>query len=258
MKKILMATVATVMSIGVAGAADLSARMPVKAPPPVMAPVFSWTGCYIGGYVGGAWSGDTTVGTYSTAGAFTSYGYSYNNDSSFIGGGTLGCNWQPVGTNWVLGLEGEMGYLNIEGSGYDPLLVAQIAPGVLSTSKVGDWYGMITGRLGYTWDRALFYVKGGAAFVNVENTILDTAGLITIAASASETKATWTFGGGLEYAFDMNWSIKAEYMFIGLDNTQAVCGPAVGAAGTFCWDHDNPGIHTAKVGLNYRFGGARY
>ncbi|MBK5956966.1 hypothetical protein CCR97_01865 [Rhodoplanes elegans] len=253
MKKLLLGTVALIAIAGTASAADM--RMPVKAPP-VIAPVFSWTGCYIGGFVGGAWGDDYAA--YDRNGYNRVGGWGYSGDSSFIGGGTLGCNWQPVGTNWVLGLEGEMGYLNIEGSGYDPLLVAQIAPGVLSTSKVGDWYGMITGRLGYTWDRALFYVKGGAAFVNVENTILDTAGLITIAASASETKATWTFGGGLEYAFDMNWSIKAEYMFIGLDNTQAVCGPAVGAAGTFCWDHDNPGIHTAKVGLNYRFGGARY
>jgi opacity protein-like surface antigen len=36
---------------------------------------------------------------------------------------------------------------------------------VLGSAKVGDWYGMVTGRLGYAWDRWLLYVKGGAAFV---------------------------------------------------------------------------------------------
>ncbi|RAI37158.1 hypothetical protein CH338_16585, partial [Rhodoplanes elegans] len=149
MKKILMATVATVMSIGVAGAADLSARMPMKAPPPVMAPVFSWTGCYIGGYVGGAWSGDTTVSTYSTSNAFGSYGYGYSNDSSFIGGGTLGCNWQPVGSPFVLGLEGEVGYLSLSGSAFDPTRTAALP--IVSNTKIGDWYGMITGRLGYSF-----------------------------------------------------------------------------------------------------------
>jgi tripartite-type tricarboxylate transporter receptor subunit TctC len=33
-----------------------AADLPVKAPPR-LAPVFSWTGCYIGGYIGGAWNG---------------------------------------------------------------------------------------------------------------------------------------------------------------------------------------------------------
>ncbi|RAI45842.1 outer membrane protein [Rhodoplanes roseus] len=240
MKKLLLATVATVTMMGCAGAADLSARMPMKAPPPVMAPVFSWTGCYIGGYVGGAWNADSTVAT-DLNGYVAPGSWGYKTDSSFIGGGTVGCNWQPIGSPFVLGLEGELGYLSMSGSAYDPLS----GGAVVSSTKVGDWYGMITGRLGYSWNRALIYAKGGVAFVNVENTIATPAFI----ASVSETQATWTVGGGVEWAFDMNWSLKAEYMYIGVDNTQSV-----GAFG-FNWDHENSGIHTAKVGLNYRFGG---
>jgi outer membrane immunogenic protein len=30
------------------------------------------------------------------------------------------------------------------------------------------------------------------------------------------------------------------------------------SGGPFCFDHDFSGIHTAKVGLNYRFGGSGY
>jgi outer membrane immunogenic protein len=55
MKKLLLAGVA-LAACTQANAADLPARMPVKAPPvaaPV--PVFSWTGCYIGAHVGGGW-----------------------------------------------------------------------------------------------------------------------------------------------------------------------------------------------------------
>jgi len=31
------------------------------------------------------------------------HSYNVGLDSSFIGGGTLGCNWQPVGSPFVLG-----------------------------------------------------------------------------------------------------------------------------------------------------------
>ncbi|MFD2182891.1 outer membrane protein [Rhodoplanes azumiensis] len=243
MKKILLATVAALGFAGAASAADLPARMPVKAPP-VIAPVFSWTGCYIGGYVGGAWSADDSTAYPYTSGTANTYGYAYNADSSFIGGGTLGCNWQPVGSPFVLGLEGEVGYLSVEGSAYDPLR----GTGYYASSKAGDWYGMITGRLGYSWDRALLYVKGGVAFVDVESTYTIPGASISL----SDTVATWTVGGGLEWAFDMNWSLKAEYMYIGLDETHAGCAST---AAFGCFSQDVGGIHTAKIGLNYRFGG---
>ncbi|EJW11518.1 outer membrane protein [Rhodovulum sp. PH10] len=248
MKKFLLATVATVAMAGMASAADLPARMPVKAPP-VVAPVFSWTGCYIGGYVGGAWAEDATASDEYLSGVTVPlYNYGYSPDSSFIGGGTLGCNWQPVGSPFVLGIEGEVGYISLEGSALDPF-----DPTVTSSTKIGDWYGMITGRLGYSWDRMMIYVKGGAAFVDVENTLTDT--FFGFSSSTSDTITTWTVGGGVEWALDPNWSIKAEYMYIALDETQTQ-GAFVTGVGTVVNDIQIDGIHTAKVGLNYRFGSA--
>ena len=79
----------------------------------------------------------------------------------------------------------------------------------------------------------------------------------------SKTITTATLGGGLEWALPYNLSIKAEYMFIGLgdhNETLTTCGTAITPAGApvgggpFCFNHDFGGIHTAKVGLNYRFG----
>ena len=84
-----------------------------------------------------------------------------------------------------------------------------------------------------------------------------------LAAHAPQTRTTGTVGGGLEWALPYqwrNWSIKAEYMFIGLGHdTLTACGTAITPAGTpvgggqFCFNHDFSGIHTAKIGLNYRF-----
>jgi hypothetical protein len=77
-------------------------------------------------------------------------------------------------------IEGEAGYIKLEGSSFDPLIsstlplgAARGTPDVLGSAKVGDWYGMITGRLGYAWGRTLIYVKGDAAFVPVRASVLD-------------------------------------------------------------------------------------
>src|SRR5262249_36302952 len=126
-----------------------------------------------------------------------------------------------------------------------------------------------TARLGYAVDRTLFYVKGGAAFVRTEGSVVDACqntaigcGNWLVSTSGSRTSTTWTVGGGIEWAFAGNWSVKGEDMFIALGNNTGFqsCGPvttpagATLAGGNFCFDHSFSGFHTAKVGLNYRFG----
>ena len=62
MKKFLLGTVALVaLDAAPAMAADLAARPYMKAPPAVMAPIYSWTGFYIGGHVGGGWTGSNNI-----------------------------------------------------------------------------------------------------------------------------------------------------------------------------------------------------
>ena len=161
--------------------------------------------------------------------------------------------------------------MRLQGSAFDPLrspTLRAITPDASGSAKIGDWYGMITGRVGYAWDRILLYVKGGAAFVPVHASVLDSC--LTVAAGCGnwiistedrKTVAAWTLGGGLEWAIYNNWSIKGEYMFIGLGNnrTLTTCGPASSAAGTvpggdFCFGHEFRSIQTFKIGLNYLFG----
>jgi outer membrane immunogenic protein len=267
-----------------AGAADLG-RMPTKAPVAVPPPPFSWSGCYIGGFVGGAFTNDDAGFTDLGNGIFPSFSggivpaglggpgihsFAVPLDSSVIGGGTLGCNWQFAGSPFVIGIEGEGGYMKLDGAAFDPFVNATVlspVPDVLGAARVGDWYAMVTGRLGYAMDRVLFYVKGGAAFVPVKASVIDNCfaggcGNWQIATFIDDTATVGTFGGGVEWAFAPNWSIKAEYMFIGLGNNgQTSCGTATilgtGVAvpgGAFCFNHDFPDIHTVKVGVNWRFG----
>lgn len=253
MKRILTATVGL---LGLSALPAMAADLPMKAPvvAPMMAPGFSWSGCYLGGYVGGAWANkDVTAfdrDGYNRAGD----AWGYKLDSSIIGGGTLGCNYQMG--QFVLGLEGEGGYMSLRGSALDPL--SPFLPlDTVSSTTIGDWYAMATGRAGFAWDRALLYVKGGAAFVNTKVSVIDsimTVGGNTITATnADRVRAAWTVGGGIEYALGGNWTVKGEYMFIGLNHSETACGNATVGGGRFCWNHDVPGVHTAKIGFNYLF-----
>ena len=107
--------------------------------------------------------------------------------------------------------------------------------------------------MGYAWDRTLLYVKGGAAFVPTRASVVDACqstaagcGNWLISTSDSKTVTTGTLGGGIEWALGSNWSIKGEYMFIGLGDrhVSTSCGLATLASGAtvsggpFCFDHE--------------------
>lgn len=241
-------------------AADLGVKAPapvyVKAPP--MAPPFSWTGIYIGGFGGGGWGSEdpTDINQYAgTEGAIPAAGHTwlYGVGSSLLFGGTIGANYQmgPL----VIGAEVQAGYVHLTGSGPDPL-----SPGldVVSSSKLGDWYWLPAARVGYAWDRTLFYGKVGAVFTPVSGTVTDTCtagpcGPMTIAATGSASnQVSLAAGGGIEYAFTNNWSARAEYMYWSLNNHFNVAGTASNGF-VYNWEHSFSGMHTVTLGLSYAF-----
>ena len=75
-----------------------------------------------------------------------------------------------------------------------------------------------------------------------------------LSATSSDTRAFWVAGGGIEWAWTGNWTLKMEYLYLGLKEAYAVCGAGGGAAAgsTFCSNHALDGVHTTKLGLNYK------
>ena len=70
------------------------------------------------------------------------------------------------------------------------------------------------------------YGKAGVGFANISSSVIDACntsacggGLLTT--NYSSTQAFWVAGGGLEYAFNNSWSVKGEYLFLGIDKTYA-------------------------------------
>lgn len=227
----------TAAVVAVCTTAAAAADLPTKAPP-LLSPV-NWTGLYAGGHLGYVQSRATMTDP-------TAPGVS-NSDTlkGFLGGGQLGYNYQTGA--WVLGIEAD-----ISGSNADANTTA-VDPASGDVNRIANklrWTSLVTGRVGYAFDRALAYIKGGVAFGGFR---LDAADLTTgTSSSASYTRTGWTIGAGLDYALGGAWSIRGEYDYLGFGSKTLTLTDNTGATAPLAIKH---AMHQFRVGLNYRFGG---
>jgi outer membrane immunogenic protein len=240
--------------LGIASAAD----MPLKAPPPVAAPAYSWTGFYIGINGGADWFNKSwfvpdTPTNVAGGCAIAGCNYSVGSHSSTSGlfGGQVGFNYQI--SQWVLGVEAEADWTRLQGSNLVTVTFLDTLFGFANNSKT-DALGTIAGRLGVTWDRTLLYAKGGAAWAH--DTFWETAiPCATICQSTTNTRWGWVAGVGVEQALTLNWSVKLEYEHLGLGNATETLQPVcVGFCQAFQYNVRQT-VDLIKVGINYRFGG---
>jgi opacity protein-like surface antigen len=247
-------------------AAVMPTKVPVKALGPVIGPT-NWTGFYIGGFLGMAY-GNTDVrfvGDPGNAG---------NNPrvAGGLGGGELGYNYQV--RNWVFGVEGDIGAANLHGTrtcgtatGKDSNgIQAAFDPAFLTCQDKSNWMATAAARIGYSWDRTLFYVKGGGAWTDdgvsvgcifgpnngaiPGSTCINQALALTNGFSNSGTRAGWLIGYGTEFDLGHNWSAKAEYDYIDFGSRTALATDGVTTL------RDSGALSQVKIGVNYRFSGA--
>jgi opacity protein-like surface antigen len=258
-------------------AAVMPTKIPVKALPPRVT-VVNWTGFYAGGFFGVDY-GTTDmrfVGDPGNAGAKTWA-------VGAIGGLQAGYNYQV--NQWVFGVEGDIGGANIRGGracGLQTGLNAQgnqivgpagFSPAFLLCNDRMDWIATATARVGYAYERSLYYVKGGAAFTNDGQSVgclltpaqngvaggafaarncVNQVGALTNGFTAASDRVGWTIGYGVEFDLGKNWSAKAEYDYIDFGRKTTLASDGT----TFMSDH--PTQSQVKIGVNYRFvpGGA--
>jgi len=243
MKKFLIGAVGMVAMATSASAADLGARPYTKAPPPMMVAMYDWSGFYIG--INGGW------GQSSERYDWLGYSLVSANATGGTVGGQIGYNWQAG--SWVFGLEAQGNWADLSKS-----YVLYVDPFTLDSLSVGtkvDALGLFTGRVGYAWNNALFYVKGGAAVVsNNYWAAVNNINVVTV----SNTRWGADVGVGFEYGFTPNWSFGVEYNHAWLGNQNYNWGNQN-------WRYTNVNVKqdldlvTARI--NYRWGGpvvARY
>lgn len=246
MKKILFSTIGMVV-FGLsapASAADLAARPYTKAPPPMVAAIYDWSGFYIGINGGGGssrncWDFVTVAGALITDGCHNATGGTV--------GGQVGYRWQS--SQWVFGFEGQGNWADFSGNNISPTALGQE-----NRSRI-DAFGLITGQIGYAWNNVLVYVKGGGAVVGDKYDLAVAPGFVGaggIFGSARETRWGGTVGAGLEFGFAPNWSVGVEYdhIFLGHRNVDFTLG------GVFVQtERIGQDVDMGLVRLNYRWGG---
>lgn len=105
----------TLAFIQLASAADAGAPADRTSPPPVAAPAYSWTGCYLGIEGGGAVGRSSHV---AESGAVAGLSITGALDSGGgLVGGTVGCNYQV--NVLVFGIEDDLSWTSEKGSGPD-------------------------------------------------------------------------------------------------------------------------------------------
>ena len=246
MRKIISATLLAVAS-STAYAADLpSRRAPPVYIPPAPPPVFSWSGVYVGGQVGYDFGNvrSTALATGSPVG-LASNSVSQN---GVIGGGHIGYNYatRPMpffgngsAISAVFGFEGD-----VDGTSAK----ANYALGAINVSSSPNVQGSVRGRVGLAVDRVLFYATGGAAFGGFQNNYFNT--LNGLNDSFSHTRVGYTVGGGIEYAFTNNLSVRAEYRFTDFGRTYDTLNNSTGGAVTVRQrEIDN----RVQLGVSYKF-----
>jgi outer membrane immunogenic protein len=145
----------------------------------------------------------------------------------------------------VFGLEGD---INWSGFGSD---FNDVTYGTQHT-RDWEWFSTLRLRAGLTTGDALFYATGGVAAVGVnfkgdydpENDCGDYYGYCL-----NETQFGLALGGGVEYAFTENMSVKLEGLWIGLPST-AVDDPYNADTDAYTVSSS---VAMVRAGLNFSF-----
>jgi len=216
-----------------ANAADMRPASPpaqVYVPPP-----FTWTGFYLGGNFGGAWASTTLTDNLTGASAT-------GNLAGWLGGGQVGFNYQTGSFVW--GVEGTFDWSSLNSTTGGIITAAGPALQVAANTQ---WLTTAAARFGFAADRTLFYGKAGGGWVGNNATVTNLA--TGASASSSNTNSGWLLGAGVEYAFTPNWTVKAEYDYLGLSGWTAVS--PVGVVDTVNVKRQ---VNIVTAGINYKFG----
>ncbi len=237
------------------GAICKDGSVPAPTPTPFVPPP-AWEGFYFGGNIGGAWgdiSDERMLQFFfpKESAFFRTGGMS---GSGLFGGFQLGYNWQAGNCCFAFGIEADIGGMDL-GIKRQTFLV----PGGDATFAAfridgsGGFYGDITGRLGYSWGRALIYAKGGVAWFNPDisvNQSVVTGGATSFFANHNDGTLTgWTVGGGVEYMINPRWKWKIEYMHFDFSNNDSNC--CFDGANNTRFLNNDVTANTIKIGFNY-------
>ncbi len=117
-----------------------------------------------------------------------------------------------------------------------------------------NWFGTVRPRIGFAWDRALFYGTGGLAFGGVDYRLsgFTPGGVNFVNIKNDDTKVGWAAGAGIEYAFTDNWTVKLEYQYVNFGRDK-VSAAQIGVPANVISSQETIDFHSVRLGVNYKF-----
>jgi outer membrane immunogenic protein len=181
----------------------------------------------------------------------------------FAGGVQAGYNVQRG--HVVYGVEADFGAFDLEKrateSGLFPF--AFLGTDYTLTQKMSaDWLATVRGRLGFTVrQHLLLYATGGLALSEFKfaSSYSDNATDATFPGGGgygakSAIKTGWTAGGGVEWAFDRNWLVRAEYLYVDVGSMRVAVPITNTPAFTQTMSVSSDlTAQIGRLGVNYRF-----
>jgi outer membrane immunogenic protein len=243
MKKFLLGLAALVALAAPASAADLAARPYAKAPAPMIAAIYDWSGFYVG--ANGGWGSSRKCWDAEIGGVFIA-SEGCHDATGGVAGLQGGYRWQTGG--FVFGLEAQGDWADLKGRN-----VSLFAQPFTNESKV-DAFGLFTGQVGYAFNNVLWYVKGGAAVTADRYRIYSTPTAALVGTTTDDTRWGGVVGTGLEFGFSPNWSAAIEYDHLFMGNRTYNFTTVPGAA-PFGTDRIKQDVDLVTVRVNYRWGG---
>jgi outer membrane immunogenic protein len=252
MKKLVLALSAVAAFTGSALAADLPARTYSKAPA-VVAPVPTWTGCYVGGGGGyGLWNQENAVfvdGPPRTQLSQTTT----EGGRGYFGTVQAGCDYQfaLASYNLVVGAFGDYDFSSLKAN-------VALIPGGIGQEKMSSAWS-VGGRAGWLVTPSLLtYFVGGYTQATFDRSDIASAAIPATAPLFFIDKHTyngWFLGAGDEYALNfvpgLFW--KTEYRFSEYDTaTNPIRNFTTGALIGDSID-SKKFVHTVRSELTYHF-----
>jgi outer membrane immunogenic protein len=220
------------------------------------------TGFYVGVNLGGTWGSSDVHSTASSPNGtigpadlaqFSSANFN-SNAAGFTGGLEAGYNHQMG--HLLLGLETDVGFMDINqhksNTFQSMVLINPPATFTIGQKVSADWIWTLRPRIGYVTGPWLIYGTVGLATTSAEVTTsyADSFGN-TGSFRGNDSLTGWTAGGGVGYAINPKWQVKAEWLYADFGSLRALASAPGGifTATTTATVKTN----LIRVGVDYKF-----
>jgi outer membrane immunogenic protein len=218
MRKLALATAATIALVGASAPAQASA----------------FTGFYFGADIGYGF-GDANQERYGNLGGPLAFTQADADLDGFVGVVHAGYAW-PIGASWALGIEGDVGIADLTGDDGG------------SGGDINEWAGDMTAsvraRLGVMVGATTqLFVTGGWAWADYDADILNAP-----TSTRSHTFSGYTLGGGLDFMVSSTMSVRAQYRYTDYDADNVSFAPP-----ELYYVEAGPTTHVISLGASWHF-----